>query len=126
MSPTTPQQTIAEFSTLLAAGDLDGLLGLYEDDAVFAPEPGRTVSGAPAIRAALEPFLALRPQMTGELRKVLVAQDTALVINRWQLRGTGPGGEPIELAGTSADVLRQRADGSWRIVIDDPWGGEGA
>lgn len=126
MRHTTPQQTIGEFSALLAAGDLDGLLELYEEEAVFSPEPGRTVSGAPAIRAALEPFLALRPQVTGEVRQVLVAQDTALVINRWRLRGTGPGGEPIELAGTSADVLRQGADGSWRIVIDHPWGGEGA
>ena len=126
MSPTTPQQTIEEFSTLLAAGDLAGLLGLYEEDAVFAPEPGRAVSGLPAIREALEAFLALRPQMTGEVRKVLVAQDTALVMNRWQLRGNGPNGEAIELAGTSADVLRRCADGSWRIVIDDPWGGAGA
>jgi hypothetical protein len=23
---------------------------------------------------------------------------------------------------TSADVLRRRPDGSWGIVIDDPWG----
>ena len=126
MRHTNPQQTIAEFSNLLAAGDLPGLLGLYEADATFSPEPGCTVSGTAAIRAALEPFLALRPKMTGEVRKVLVAGDTALVINRWHLRGTGPSGEQIELAGTSADVLRQGADGSWRIVIDDPWGGEGA
>ena len=50
------------------------------------------------------------------------AGETALVCNRWSMRGTGPDGTVIELHGTSADVLRRRADGSWGIVIDDPWG----
>jgi hypothetical protein len=29
------------------------------------------------------------------------------------------------MAATSADVLRRRPDGSWGIVIDDPWGAVG-
>lgn len=55
-------------------------------------------------------------------RKVLRAGDTALVANRWTLTGTAPDGSPVEMAATSADVLRRRADGSWGIVIDDPSG----
>ena len=43
--------------------------------------------------------------------------------NRWTLAGTRPDGAAIEMKGVSADVLRRRADGSWGIVIDDPWGG---
>jgi len=27
------------------------------------------------------------------------------------------------MAAKSADVLRRRPDGSWGILIDDPWGG---
>jgi ketosteroid isomerase-like protein len=60
--------------------------------------------------------------MTGKIEKVLCAGDTALVANRWTLAGTGPDGSPIEMGSTSADVLRRRSDGSWGIVIDDPWG----
>jgi uncharacterized protein (TIGR02246 family) len=119
----TPEATIRRFSALLADGDLDGLVELYEPDAAFTPRPGEAVSGRDAIREALLPFLALEPRMTGEIERVLLAGETALVTNRWSLTGTEPGGSPIELAGVSADVLRRRADGSWGIAIDDPWGG---
>ena len=122
MSNTSPASTIERFSDLLAAGDLDGMVDLYEPDATFAPQPGETVTGRDAIRGALGGFLAVKPRMTGNIEKVLEAGDTALVANRWSLSGTAPDGSPVEMAATSADVLRRRADGSWGIVIDDPWG----
>lgn len=120
-----PEATITRFSDLLAEGDLDGMLDLYEPDAAFAPQPGETVTGRDEIRTALESFLAMRPRMEGTIEKVLEAGDTALVANRWRLRGTAPDGTPVEMAATSADVLRRRPDGSWGIVIDDPWGTSG-
>jgi ketosteroid isomerase-like protein len=49
------------------------------------------------------------------------AGGVALVVNRWSLRGQGPEG-PVEMGGRSADVLRRQGDGSWRVLIDDPWG----
>jgi uncharacterized protein (TIGR02246 family) len=119
---TTPEQVIESFAALLADGDIDGLVDLYEPDAVFAPQPGQAVIGRDAIREALGGFLELRPQMEGDIRNVLVSDDTALVSNRWALRGTGPDGAPVEMGGMSADVMRRDADGAWRIVIDNPWG----
>jgi uncharacterized protein (TIGR02246 family) len=117
-----PEAAIERFSQLLADGDLDGMVALYEADATFAPQPGHTVTGRDAIREALQGFLAVTPRMEGTIEKVLEAGDTALVANRWRLRGTAPDGSPVEMGATSADVLRRRADGSWGIVIDDPWG----
>jgi uncharacterized protein (TIGR02246 family) len=122
MQATAPGDVIRHFAHALERGDLDGMLSLYEPDATFAPSPGETVSGSASIKAALETFLALSPRMSGEIEKVLVAGDTALVANRWSLRGTSPEGDAIEMRGTSADVLRRKPDGSWRIAIDDPWG----
>jgi uncharacterized protein (TIGR02246 family) len=122
-SPDTPEDTIRYYSMLLADGDLDALVYLYEPEAAFAPRPGESVSGREAIREALRPFLALEPSMTSQVERVLVAGETALVANRWTLTGTQPDGSPVELAGVSADVLHRRPDGSWGIAIDDPWGG---
>jgi uncharacterized protein (TIGR02246 family) len=122
MGDPRPEAVIERFSALLAAGDLDGMIDLYEPDAAFAAQPGEAVIGHTAIREALAAFLAVKPRMEGTIERVLAAGDTALVANRWKLRGEAPDGTPVEMGGTSADVLRRRPDGSWGIVIDDPWG----
>jgi ketosteroid isomerase-like protein len=118
----TPATTVERFSELLSEGRIDALLELYEDDAAFLPEPGRAVVGTASIRAELERFAALQPRMTGSVEKVIETRDTALVAYRWQLEGTAPDGSPVDMTGTSADVLRRRPDGSWGVLIDDPWG----
>ncbi len=122
----TPGGTVEHFSALLAEGRLDALLGLYEDEATFVPAPGRVVRGHDAIRAELEQLVALEPRMSGSIEQVLEADDVALVAYRWQMRATAPDGTPIRQGGLSADVLRRRADGSWGVVIDDPYGAAGA
>jgi uncharacterized protein (TIGR02246 family) len=125
MPDSPPETVIHRFGELLAAGDLDALIGLYEPEATFAPQPGETAVGHDEIRAALTAFLAVRPRIEGEIEKVLAAGDTALVANRWKLTGTAPDGTPVDMSGRSADVLRRRPDGSWGILIDDPWGAAG-
>jgi ketosteroid isomerase-like protein len=45
----TPEDTIRRFSALLAEGDLDAMVDLYEPDAAFAPRPGEAVTGRAAI-----------------------------------------------------------------------------
>ena len=122
MTESTPAATVERFSHLLSEARLEPLLELYEPDAVFAPEPGASVQGVDAIRSALEPFLAMKPHMTGRVEKVLAGGDTALVSYSWILEGTSPEGDPVRLEGVSSDVLRRRPDGSWGVLIDDPWG----
>jgi uncharacterized protein (TIGR02246 family) len=117
----SPAGVIRRFSALLSARDVDNAVALYEPDAVFLAEPGRWVSGTDEIRAALERFAALKPKLEGEIESVREAGGIALVVNRWSLRGRGPDG-PVEMSGRSADVLRRQSDGSWRVLIDDPWG----
>ena len=121
MSDSRAEDVICDFAVRLNEGDVDGALALYEPDAAFVPEPGRTVQGTPAIHDALERFVALEPTLSGEIQGVRMGGDVALVMNRWSLRGHGPDG-PVEMGGTSADVLRRQPDGSWRVLIDDPWG----
>ena len=126
MTATTPAQAIELFAERMSTGDLDGAMALYEPDAVFVPQPGTQLSGHDAIRTALASFVALKPRMRSEIVQVLEAGDTALVTNRWELAGTQPDGEPITMAGTSSDVVRKQPDGSWQVLVDDPWSGGAA
>jgi ketosteroid isomerase-like protein len=59
-----------------------------------------------------------------KVTRVLEVDDLALVVGEWSFSGTAPDGEPMTLAAKNADVLRRQADGSWRFVIDNPWGTE--
>jgi ketosteroid isomerase-like protein len=54
--------------------------------------------------------------------QAILAGDIALSIATWTLKGTGPDGKPIQMEGTTTDVLRRQADGRWLFVIDNPWG----
>src|SRR5919106_1579797 len=88
----TPKALMRTFSDRVHAGDLDGLVALYEPAAVFEPQPGVVVEGHEAIRQALAELLALRPTMVAETVEVLQADDVALVINEWTMTGTAPDG----------------------------------
>ena len=118
----TSAGTVETFARLLGEGDLDGAVALYEPDAVFLPDPATSVTGTEAIREALAGFFALQPTLTGDVQRVVEAGDTALVVNAWTLRGTLPDGTAVEQEGRSADILRRRPDGTWGLLVDDPWG----
>ncbi len=108
------------FSEALNAGDLDALVALYEPQAVFVSEPGQTVTGTAAIREVLSAFVSMKPKITVEVQTVGQLDDLALTTARWEMTGTGPDGQPIEMSGLSTEVCRRQADGTWLFAIDDP------
>ncbi len=100
-------------------------MGLYESDAVLIPQPGaELVRGTQAIRAALEGFLALKGKVELQTKHVVRYGDIALLRAAWRLKGTGPDGKPVEMAHGSAEVVRRQPDGSWRYIIDHPFGSD--
>ena len=103
-------------------GNFETLMALYEPEAAFATQPGSLAPGLGGIRQALGDFVAMKGKLDLEVSRVLEAGDLALVVGDWSFTGTGPDGEPVKLAAKNADVLRRQADGSWRFVIDNPWG----
>lgn len=122
MSTATPEQVLESIVSGINSGNLDSLMPLYENEAVFATQPGSLAPGAPGIRAALSGFIAMNGTLDLEVTRVLEAGDLALVIGVWSFDGTSPDGEPVRLEAKNADVLRRQTDGTWRFVIDNPWG----
>jgi ketosteroid isomerase-like protein len=122
MSTATPVQVLESIVTGINTGDLDSLMPLYEGEAAFATEPGTLAPGTPGVRGALSGFIAMNGTLDLEVPRVLEAGDLALVIGVWSFDGTSPDGDPVRLEAQNADVLRRQADGTWRFVIDNPWG----
>jgi len=122
MSTGTPEQVLKSIVDGINAGNLDSLMPLYEAEAAFATQPGSLSHGLPGVREALAGFIAMKGKLELKVTRVLEVSDLALVTSVWSFAGTGPNGEPVKLAAKSADVLRRQSDGSWRLIIDNPWG----
>jgi ketosteroid isomerase-like protein len=122
MSTATPEQVLESIVTGINSGHLESLMPLYEGDAAFATEPGSLAHGGSGVREALSAFISMNGTLDLEVTRVLEVDDLALVMGVWSFEGTGPEGEPVRLEARNADVLRRQSDGSWRFVIDNPWG----
>jgi uncharacterized protein (TIGR02246 family) len=126
MMMTTPEEVLNSVTEGINAGDLDSLMTLYEADACFATQPGQLAKSLETIRQSLRGFTDIKNgKFDLKVKRVLQASDLALVISEWSFSGTGPDGNPVNIAAKkSTEVLRQQADGTWRFVIDNPWGTE--
>jgi uncharacterized protein (TIGR02246 family) len=122
VSTETPEQVLEAIVEGINTANLEMLLGLYEPQAAFATQPGSLSHGLGGICEALGGFVAMNGKLDLKVSRVLEVGDLALVAGEWSFTGTGPRGEPVQLAARNADVLRHQADGSWRFVIDNPWG----
>jgi uncharacterized protein (TIGR02246 family) len=122
VSTETPEQVLEAVVEGINTGNFEILMNLYEPNAAFATQPGSLAPGLGGIREALGGFVAMKGRLDLKVSRVLEAGDLALVVGDWSFTGTGPQGEPVKLAAKNADVLRRQADGSWRFVIDNPWG----
>jgi ketosteroid isomerase-like protein len=122
MSTATPEQVLDSIVTGINSGDLDSLVPLYESEAAFAGQPGILAHGTAGVREALTGFISMKGKLDLEVTRVLEVGDLALVIGVWSFDGTGPDGRPVRLEARNADVLRRQTDGTWRFVIDNPWG----
>jgi len=117
MNVRQPAEAGRAFEKLFAAGDLEGLMALYEPDAVFTNARGAHV-GTVAIRNVLQGYLNTGASIRMNDSVAFEAGDLALVHWAWTM--TFDDGRTAE--GATAEVLRKSTDGIWKFVIDNPDG----
>lgn len=117
MGATRPEEASKLFEARFGAGDLEGLMELYEDDAVFTNAQGAHV-GPGAIREVLAGYLSTGASIIMNDSVAFETEDLALV--HWSWTMNFPDGRVAQ--GATAEVLRRQADGSWKFIIDNPDG----
>jgi ketosteroid isomerase-like protein len=108
----------------LQAGDIETSIALYEPTAVLFRKSGETMHGHELIRANNAALIALKPVFHIEQIITTLTGDGTIATTRMKARleGTQANGKPVNSAIHTLEVLRKQPDGSWRYVIDDPFG----
>ncbi len=90
------------------AGDVDGLVALYEPTAVLVDDNGEIAKGIVQIRNFFIKFLASRPHFEPSNQAAAVcSEDIALTSSTNSNNGD-----------VTAEIARRQADGSWLWVVD--------
>jgi ketosteroid isomerase-like protein len=102
-----PQDLERLLVTRQRAGDVDGMVALYEPDALIDCGDGRIVRGIEAIRTFFTDLMASGRKFDfGNQRPAVISGDLALTSTH-SLDGS-----------VTAEVARRQADGTWLWVID--------
>jgi len=126
MSAPSPDEIHSLFASGLNAGHVDAVADLFEEHAILVSDPNRIVRGRDAIREGLVNFLTIGPKLTLNASRVVRNGDIALLYSDWTIKGIHPDGQAFSTEIRPTHVVRRQADGTWRIVIDDPSANEPA
>ena len=89
------------------SGDVEGLVALYEPNAVVASGDGRVAKGRDQIRELFVELLADRPRFGASLQAVaLCSGELALTSSR------------VSNGDLTAEIARRQPDGHWLWVVD--------
>lgn len=109
----TPEDLTRLFVERANERDVEGLLALYEPDAVLAFPPGRETVGHEAIRPVFEQMLAQVPRFEPEQPNPTLRHGDIALTSTPASDGTGG----------RTQVVRRQPDGSWLRVLDRPESG---
>lgn len=111
------RQFVDDWFAASKAGDIDALLELMDDDAVFM-SPGAAPFGRDAFKAAARQMQNMRLDMQSDIVEVKILGEWAFFRSRLEVNVTPPGGKNMRRAGHTLTILRKKADGRWVLARD--------
>jgi len=109
-------------------GDIETTVALYEPDAVLFTKSGDLVE-LDEIRKHNEEFIALKTKTRIDKIDTAISGDGTLATTRMSCTTVYQDpktGKEARLSANTLEVVRKQPDGTWRFVIDDPYGGNRA
>ena len=120
MKVTDPKNLNENYNELFLAGDLEGLMSLYETSAVLCPAPGVLLNGHEQIREQMKALFTLKGELAPTQLSCVQKDDLAMLHAKWSFKGTDGAGNTVDIGGHSSKLARRGSDGGWRYVMDLP------
>jgi len=108
---------VATWMKASQAGDVNTVLSLMADDAIFTV-PGREPFGKDAFRSASDAMKDVRMTGTSDIREIKVLGDWAYIRNYIEITIAPAGGEAMRRKGYTLSILRKQSDGKWVLWRD--------
>ncbi len=110
-------------------GDIETSVALYEPDAVLFAGPDELLKGKDAIRKQNEKGIASKSKFIIHDIKTVMSGDGTIATTRMKITSIDMDpktGKEVRNLINTLEVVRKQPDGTWRFVIDDPFGGNRA
>ena len=122
--PDKPDDWPRQFEEQLNAGDLDGVMELYEPEARFVTRTGETLVGHNAIRKVVSGLIVAKMQFHSRLVRAVIVNEIAQLYTDFEGTMVDGSGETVPVRNKAIEVLRRQPDGSWKLIMGDPNGRE--
>jgi len=111
---------VAQWHSATAAGDVETVLGLMDEDVVFLVAGHPPMKGRSNFEKQLRDVLAgHRIESSGDIQEIEVSGNLAYC---WSVLNvqitTKTGGDSSVRAGSALSILRKQTDGSWLLIRD--------
>ena len=111
---------VAQWHGATAAGDVETVLGLMAEDAVFLVAGQPPMKGRGTFEKGLRGLLkSHRVESTGDIQEIEVAGDLAYCWSVLNVRIVPlSGGTSVVRSGSALSILHRQANGAWMLVRD--------
>jgi uncharacterized protein (TIGR02246 family) len=120
MKVTDPKNLNEHYNALFRAGDLEGLVDLYETSAILCPAPGHQLNGHEQIREQMKALLTLQGELVATQLSCVQQDELAMLHAKWSFKGTDGAGNAVDIGGHSSKLAKRDPDGAWHYVMDLP------
>lgn len=118
--PKRAEDAHAALAAAFNTGNVATVLSMYDTSGIIVPEPGKPVSGPQDFESSVKAILAIKGTM--EIRTVYCLQTGNIAVGRSEWSITD--GDEVKIKARGIEVMKQQADGTWKIAIDHAFGAE--
>lgn len=118
--PKKAEDVHAVLANAFNTGNVETVMSMYDVTGIIVPEPGKPVSGKVKFEEAIKGILSIKGKM--DIKTVYCLQTGNIAVGRseWNITDNGE----IKISAKGIEVMKQQADGSWKIIVDHAFGAE--